>query len=209
MESLLPLFPLSIVVFPGEDLNLHIFEPRYIQLINDVYAEKKEFGIPAYLNHHIEYGCTLKVVEISKIYGDGKMDVKTQGDRVFRIIKFYNPTFGKLYAAGKVEYLQNIENSDYVLKEKVRAMVYDILLKMNIKKDVRLKEDFSAYDVAHIVGMPLKSKYHLLMIDNEKDRQEYLIDHLERLETMIEGMEETKLRINMNGHYKNFDPLNF
>ena len=45
MINFIPIFPLNIVVFPGEKLNLHIFEDRYIQLINDCVAEKKAFGI--------------------------------------------------------------------------------------------------------------------------------------------------------------------
>ncbi len=209
MEELLPLFPLNIVVYPGESLNLHIFEPRYIELINDVYANNREFGMPAYINNHIEYGCTLKVTEINKIYQDGKMDVKTMGNKIFRIVKFYNPTYGKLYAAGKVEYMENFDNSDYVLKEKIRTLVMDALNRMNVKKDVRLKENFSTYDVAHIVGMSLNSRYELLKIDNEKDRQEYMVEHLEKLIPIIDNLEEAKQRVNMNGQFRNFNPLDF
>ena len=55
MDELLPLFPLNIVVYPGEKVNLHIFEPRYIELINDVYASDRFFGMPTYLKNNIEY----------------------------------------------------------------------------------------------------------------------------------------------------------
>ncbi len=49
MTNFIPIFPLGIVVFPGEDLNLHVFEPRYKQLITDCFGEKKPFGIPTVL----------------------------------------------------------------------------------------------------------------------------------------------------------------
>lgn len=209
MEELLPLFPLNVVVYPGEKVNLHIFEPRYIELINDVIASDSVFGMPTYFKHNIEYGCTLKVVEISNIYEDGKMDIKTLGKQVFRILKFYNPTFGKKYAAGKVVYLQNVDNSDLHLRNTLRQMVLDLVKRMNIKTGLKLKEDFSSYDIAHFAGLSLESKYEVLKIPEEKLRQEYLLRHLERLMPVVENLNESADRINMNGHFRNFDPLTF
>ena len=52
MARYLPLFPLRIVVFPGEKLNLHVFEPRYKQLVLECVAEEKTFGIPTYIQAH-------------------------------------------------------------------------------------------------------------------------------------------------------------
>jgi Lon protease-like protein len=64
MTNLIPIFPLSIVVYPGEQLNLHIFEPRYRQLINECFATKKPFGIPAVINDKInEMGTLVQVKE--------------------------------------------------------------------------------------------------------------------------------------------------
>lgn len=209
MNELLPLFPLNIVVFPGEKVNLHIFEPRYIELVNDVFAANAAFGMPTYIKNNIEYGCTLKITEISKIYDDGKMDIKTLGQHVFRIVKFYNPTYGKKYAAGKVEYIQNIENPDYSLKEKLRNLVLDLINRLNIQKDLKLKDDFSSYDIAHFAGLSLDAKYEILQIASERERQEFLLHHLENLIPVVSDIEDTRKRINMNGHYRNFDPLNF
>ena len=53
MINFIPIFPLGIVVYPGESLNLHIFEPRYKQLVTECFAEKKMFGIPAVINNHL------------------------------------------------------------------------------------------------------------------------------------------------------------
>jgi Lon protease-like protein len=67
MTNFIPIFPLGIAVFPYEKLNLHIFEPRYKQLINDTIQSKKPFGIPVVLNGKIsEIGTLVEVVEISK-----------------------------------------------------------------------------------------------------------------------------------------------
>ena len=80
MTNFVPIFPLAIVVYPGEQLNLHIFEPRYKQLITECFAEAKPFGIPTVLNNAVsEIGTLVQVSEIVKIYEDGKMDVRTEG----------------------------------------------------------------------------------------------------------------------------------
>ena len=76
-KHLLPQFPLSIVAFPGEKVNLHIFEPRYRQLVSECFDNNTCFGIaPFYNGELIFYGTEMKVLEISKVYEDGKMDIK-------------------------------------------------------------------------------------------------------------------------------------
>lgn len=209
MDELLPLFPLNIVVYPGEKVNLHIFEPRYIELINDVYASDTFFGMPTYLKNNIEYGCTLKVVEISKIYDDGRMDIKTLGQDIFKILKFYNPTFGKKYAAAKVEFVQNIYDPDLFLNEKLHEMMLTLVNRLDTKSNLKLKEDFTAYDIAHFAGLSLEAKYEILKLNHEKDRQKYLFRHLKKLIPIAENIEQTRQRINMNGHFRNYDPLDF
>ena len=69
MTNFIPIFPLDIVVYPGEDLNLHIFEPRYRQLIADSLENKKPFGIPVVINNEVkEYGTLVQLTEIVKTY---------------------------------------------------------------------------------------------------------------------------------------------
>ena len=84
MINFIPIFPLGIVLYPGESLNLHIFEPRYKQLITECFAEKKMFGIPTVVNNQLnEMGTLAEIVEISSTYENGEMDIKTKGVKVF------------------------------------------------------------------------------------------------------------------------------
>jgi Lon protease-like protein len=85
MINFVPIFPLGIVVYPGEDLNLHIFEPRYKQLINECFAEKKPFGIPTVLKNGLsERGTIVEVKEIVEVYPDGKNGYKNEGTKNFQ-----------------------------------------------------------------------------------------------------------------------------
>ena len=77
MTNFIPIFPLGIVVYPGENLNLHIFEPRYKQLIEECHKGKKPFGIPAVIENKLQdYGTLIQITEISKLYDNGEMDIK-------------------------------------------------------------------------------------------------------------------------------------
>ena len=88
MKDFLPLFPLKLVAFPGERLNLHIFEPRYKQLFRECHENQVTFGIPAFINNKIaEFGTELKLDKIEKSYEDGSLDVRTLGIGIFKSIK--------------------------------------------------------------------------------------------------------------------------
>ncbi len=78
MINFVPIFPLGIVVYPNEKLNLHIFEESYKQLVNICFSEQKPFGIPTVINDKIsDTGTLVTVVEIVKTYEDGRMDIRT------------------------------------------------------------------------------------------------------------------------------------
>ncbi len=65
MTNFIPIFPLSTVVYPGEELHLHIFEPRYKQLIIESYNTNRPFGIPAVINNRIsELGTLVEIIEM-------------------------------------------------------------------------------------------------------------------------------------------------
>ncbi len=88
MTNFIPFFPLGIVVFPDEELNLHIFEPRYKQLVNDCYKAKKPFGIPTVINGQVkEYGTLVEIIEISSVYENGEMDIKTKATLNFKTLE--------------------------------------------------------------------------------------------------------------------------
>jgi Lon protease-like protein len=87
MARLLPLFPLQIVALPGGPVPLHIFEPRYREMVGDAAANGTEFGIVLAKNEGIvNTGCTVTVEEVVNRYPDGRFDVMTRGQRRFQIV---------------------------------------------------------------------------------------------------------------------------
>ena len=88
MSSLLPLFPLELVLFPGVPLPLHIFEPRYKEMIAECLEQKKLFGIVRASEEGVAgIGCTAEIVSVTKKYDDGRMDILTRGVERFEVLE--------------------------------------------------------------------------------------------------------------------------
>jgi Lon protease-like protein len=211
MKKYLSLFPLNLVVYPNEKLNLHIFEPRYRQLINECLAEGTNFGIPAFISNKIEsYGTEMQLVTLNKRYDDGRMDIETEGVGIFKLISFDNPVADKLYAGGEVETVDLIDNNSREVIEDLIAHVKKLyqMLQLSLDLDLTIYSHLS-YELAHKVGLSLEQEYELLTMPAESERQLYLLNHLRRAIPVIYDMERTKDRIRMNGHFKHFDPLSF
>jgi uncharacterized protein len=205
MTNFVPIFPLNTVVYPGESLNLHIFEPRYKQLINECHKEKKPFGIPAVIQNKLqEYGSMVEITELSQIYESGEMDIKTKGVRVFRILELITDIPDKLYSGAIVNYPDNYETGVPELMRKVMNSIRELHLILKVDKDFK-KEDteLSSYEVAHHIGLSPEEEYELLQLLDERQRQEYLKRHLNKVIPMLAGMEQLKEKIKLNGHFKN------
>ncbi len=90
MSLLLPLFPLDLVLLPGVPLPLHVFEPRYKEMIAECLDEKKPFGVVrASSNGVAEIGCTAEIVEVTKRYDDGRLDILTRGVERFEVLQVH------------------------------------------------------------------------------------------------------------------------
>lgn len=204
----LPLFPLNLVAYPGEKLNLHIFEPRYRQLISECLEQRTTFGIPAYVNNTLPgYGTEMHISELVTRYDDGRMDIRTRGARVFRLLHFESTAPGKLYAHGDVHFYPKPDISPFVLPQLV-----DLVEKLYrlFKTDPPFNPDSPqpfSYRIAHGVGLSLEGEYELLTLETEPERQEFLIGHLLEVLPVVENMERTKERIRMNGDFREFGEL--
>ena len=106
MESpLLPLFPLDVVLFPDTPLPLHVFEPRYKEMIGECLERKLLFGVVrAKENALAEIGCTAEIVAVTKKYEDGKLDIVTEGRRRFQI---RNVNHERSFLQGEVVYFED------------------------------------------------------------------------------------------------------
>jgi len=205
---MIPVFPLSLVLFPGESLNLHIFEPRYKQLILESQKEGFDFGIPAHIDSkQLRYGTMASLERIVKTYPDGRMDIKTKGLDVFKIEQYHKSFNDKLYPGADVSYIKGNVTSDPVAVTIMTKMMEQLYEFMKIKKDIpKPTEHNFSFAIGHHIGLSINQEAELLAIENETDREAFIIDHLEHLLPIITEMEELRKKVQMNGHFKNVIP---
>lgn len=209
MTNFIPIFPLGIVVFPGEELNLHIFEPRYKQLINECFSLKKTFGIPVVLENKVqELGSMVDITELTKVYDSGEMDIKTKGKQVFRILETIKDVPDKLYSGAIVTYPDNNNKGNPDMMRKLMASIRELHSLLKVDKGFKKKDDeIISYDVAHHIGFSQEEEYEMLGLFDERQRQEYIKRHLNKALPMLAEMEQLKEKIKGNGHFKNLSGL--
>lgn len=208
MSTFLPLFPLRLVAFPGEDLNLHIFEPRYKQLVNECEHRGITFGIPAFIDEKLQtIGTEMELVAIEKRYPNDEMDIRTRGKGLFRIKEYFRDVDDRLYSGAEVERIDHDLEGDFVKYESILTYLSELYEVLNINKPIpKFSDELNTYSLGHLVGFSLEQEYELLTITEEKRRQDFMIEHLEKLIPTAREMEELRRKVQMNGHFKNVLP---
>ena len=211
MTNFVPIFPLGIVVYPGESLNLHIFEPRYKQLINECFTGSKPFGIPTVLDNKMQdYGTAVRIKEITTVHDNGEMDIKTEGEQVFRVLEIIREIPDKLYSGAIVNYPLNQQAGSAEVMRRVVTTVRELFKLLKVEKDFKKADEaLNSYDLAHHVGFSLQEEYEFLNLLHERQRQEYLKRHLQKVMPLVAQMENLKEKVKLNGHFKNLSAFNF
>jgi len=203
----LPLFPLNLVLYPGERLPLHIFEERYKELTQYCLDHDVPFGILRAKDDTLaEVGTTARIREVVTRYEDGRLDVAVEGEERFRLRDLHDE---KSYYTGDVLLLED-EETDLDLDLKERAITQHMKLLELADRTVRpdLYEDVThlSYVLARNSALDGDQKQELLELDRETQRIQYLIEHFESLIPRVEQKEDVHRRIRSNGHFKDFPP---
>jgi len=197
----IPLFPLNVVLLPGADLPLHIFEPRYREMVKICLEEKFEFGMLLSLPKGLaRVGCTAEILNVAKRYRDGRMDILTVGRAPFRVVELFqqNPLL-----EGQVDYLddremaapQRIQRELVELFEACHTLIFDDYPK-NLEGCA--PENLS-YLVAATLPMDLLWKQQILELRSEADRQERLVAYLREWAPHLQKAESSRQRAAGNG----------
>lgn len=205
----IPVFPLQLVVFPGEELKLHIFEPRYKELTQECEETGGTFAIPAYFDDGLApYGTEMELVDVFRRYDSGEMDILTRGVGVVRLEKFLREVPGKLYSGAEVERVDEEAGSEGPGRETVVDLYRRLRTVFGAGEAPHdLTQPFLSYQLAHEVGFTMEQKVQLLAMRRESERLQALAHHLEQIIPVIEAAEESKQRIGGNGKVHHFPKL--
>lgn len=200
----IPLFPLNTVLFPGMPLHLHIFEPRYKEMVHKCLQEKSEFGI--LLLHETQLcqvGCTARITQILRQFENGSMDILTEGRRRFRVLDVLNR---ESYLEAVVEYFDD-ENEDIpsdLLKKVLNA--YQKMIRLQTRGVGAIRGIFDpvhfSFIIASTIDMVLNERQSLLELTSTTERIRKLDTALLVTMQKLDKQEKLKRVAEMNGHGK-------
>jgi hypothetical protein len=157
----------------------------------------------------MDLGVLVEIVEISKIYDDGKMDVKTKGLSMFKILETVKELPDKLYSGAIVSYHNSINDGNPILMKKILELISTLHEKLGVSKKFNKSDDaLQSLDVAHHIGLSIEDEYQLLEYSRELHRQEYIKRHLVKVLSVMNEMVLLEKKIKLNGHFKNLEGYN-
>lgn len=188
------IFPLNIFLLPGEITHLHIFEPRYKQLLEDVENDRIPFGI-YYQGHDnkLNVGSMVELDQVINRYPGGELDISVKATRLFKLEWFFEKLNDKLYPGGEIEWFdsEDDKSSEIVFKE-FKAL-------MDIKNPKEIVEiPTKTFEVAAHLNLRSKEKLELVHMRSSNARDKVLLSHI-RLHTAIAKQEsDSHYNFNLN-----------
>jgi Lon protease-like protein len=196
----IPLFPLDVVLMPGAELPLHIFEPRYKLMIARCLAEKSEFGMILAANQSVAaVGCTAEIVRKLRDYPDGRSDILTIGRSVFRLTGLIEE---QQYYEGHVEYVEDVPYAHDAQQQAELLQLFEKCYALLFARPwVRKENDDEAtlaYRLAAQLPVELEKRQALLEMRSERDRRELLLRWIERFAPKLTAQQKARARAERN-----------
>lgn len=200
MSKPLPLFPLDVVLFPGAPLPLHIFEPKYKEMVGELLGSKERFGvIRSTPDGIVDVGCTAEIVALAKEYGDGRMDIVTEGRERFEVMAL-NTERSFLRA----DVLFFVDEPGRPAKEDVAHLLElhgEMLRLVGATAELPAEDDGQlAFEIAATMPFDLDMKQKLLASRSETQRVGELIKYYENVLPALRRAIKIRHRAGGNGH---------
>jgi hypothetical protein len=167
------MFPLSIFPLPGEMVPLHIFEPRYRQLLSD--AEERDISFGIYFNHTLntrKLGSLVKLESVIKRYPGGESDIIVKCQDLFHMDTLFRTFREKLYPGGDVAFWQvNLQES---VSTKLHHHFEEYMHQLKI---TTVPQPVSNFHVANELNLDFEDRIRFVELDSEK-KELFLLNRL-------------------------------
>lgn len=202
-EDVIGLFPLGLVVVPGEVVPLHIFEERYKRLIAEREADGAEFGIVLAEEGGLrQIGCSVVVAQVLERLEDGRANILVEGRRRFRLQAVDEPEDAEGdYLRGRVEWLdEGASEADPDVRHELGALFRRMLALMDVDApQVPGGSGPLSFRIAAAVDFGAPLKQQLLEEPAEDERQRTLVTVIESLLPRLALRKEREEAIRGNG----------
>jgi Lon protease-like protein len=192
------LFPLNLVLVPGEQAPLHIFEPRYRELIAECLDRGRDFGLVLEDDAGMrEVGTRCSVVEVLDHFPDGRLNVVVQARERLQLLEM---TQGRVFQTAEVENLpdESDDPSEDEIEECLAAYARVVAAAEAELEDLDL-DDSIAYQIASRIDFGTEVKQGLLEIRSERERVVRLAPMLNQAAEAVEREQEIRGRASGNG----------
>jgi Lon protease-like protein len=200
LDALIPLFPLDVVLFPGTPLPLHIFEPRYKEMINECLTQQRAFGVIRVREHGLaEIGCTAEIVTVVKEYPDGRLDLVTEGRQRFELLRVNQE---RSFLRAEVAMIHD-EAGGVPQKDTSRAVQLhaELLAIAGARQDISAANPSTmSFYLAGSVPLDLDFKQKLLTLRSEQERLALLISYFEMVIPKLRRTANAREKAGGNGH---------
>jgi Lon protease-like protein len=196
----LGLFPLEAVLLPAERVPLHIFEPRYQELIGECLEREREFGFVLEDDNGIrEIGTRATVVDVLERFDDGRLNIVVAGGERFRIM---HETDRRAFRTADVEAVVDDDTgSDRSLRERALELYRAVGHLVDVEIDEPNPDALAlSFELAARVDFGAERKQDLLELQSERERLRILISLLERASEAITLERAVAEAAAKNGH---------
>jgi len=201
LSTLLPLFPLDLVLLPGTPLPLHIFEPRYREMISECLDRSQHFGVLRTKEQELaEIGCTAEILTVTKKYEDGRMDIVTEGRVRFEVLQLNQERSflqaevihlrDELVAASREEITQALKLHGEIM----------ILAGAEPERSSEVDEGTLSFHLAGSLPLDLDFKQSLLGMKSEAERLRAIIAFFENILPTMRRTVHVRRKAGGNGH---------
>jgi Lon protease-like protein len=201
----IPLFPLSLVLFPGMTLPLHIFEPRYKHMIRNVVDDEEPFGVVLARETGIAtIGCTAVVRRVARTYPDGRMDIISLGETAYHIRAVHKD---KEYLEATVDLMpEDLQPGLPAQGKELLTLYTDCHLLLHGSPPADMNDENNpllAYSVASELPLELEILQELLEMRSEAERRAKLISRLNQLLPQLIQIQQIRSKSAAGSHGPN------
>jgi Lon protease-like protein len=201
LSTLLPLFPLDLVLLPGTPLPLHIFEPRYKEMVSECLDRSQPFGVLRGKDEQLaDIGCTAEITAVTKKYEDGRMDIVTEGRERFEVMRLDQE---RSFLQAEVLYLED-EPERPTAQEIAQAVKLHgeimTLAGATPEKSSEIEERQLAFHLAGSLPLDLDFKQTLLAMKSEARRLQAIISFFEAILPNMRRSVHVRQKAGGNGH---------
>jgi Lon protease-like protein len=199
--SLLPLFPLDLVLFPGTPLPLHIFEPRYREMITECLDQKMSFGVVRAKEEGVaEIGCTAEIITVARKYPDGRMDIVTEGRERFEVMQVNQE---RSFLQAEVLYLQDAPDQasaeEIAQAVKLQGEIFELAGSSSANSSEIAGPQLS-FSLVGPMPLDLDFKQTLLGLKSEAERLQAVISYFEAILPNLRRTMRIRQKAGGNGH---------